>query len=110
MDAVWLAAVTITRSRVADTERPADRWPGATGVSRLARVPPASRASTTLGQIMPPVPPASHDPAAPLLGRPPLADDLAAIVISDGRIDGIVTVTRLRQIIRREALRAHPAR
>jgi hypothetical protein len=95
-------------------ERPADRWPGATGVSRLARVRPASRASTTLGQIMPPVPPAylaaPHDPAAPLLGRPPLADDLAAIDISDGRIDGIVTVTRLRQIIRREALRAHPAR
>ena len=87
---------------------------GATGVSRLARVPPASRASTTLGQILTPVPPAylaaPGDPAAPLLGRPPLADDLAAIVISDGRITGIVTVTRLRQIIRREALRAQPAR
>jgi Zn-dependent protease len=87
---------------------------GATGVSRLARVPPASRASTTLGQILTPVPPAylaaPGDPAAPLLGRRPLADDLAAIVISDGRITGIVTVTRLRQIIRREALRAQPAR
>ena len=87
---------------------------GATGVSRLARVPPAGRASTTLGQILTPVPPAyvaaPDDPAAPLLGRPPLADGLAAIVISDGRITGIVTVTRLRQIIRREALRAHPAR
>jgi hypothetical protein len=87
---------------------------GATGVSRLVRVPPASRASTTLGQILTPVPPAylaaPGDPAAPLLGRPPLADDLAAIVISDGRIAGIVTVTRLRQIIGREALRAQPAR
>jgi hypothetical protein len=86
----------------------------ATCVSRLARVPPARRASTTLGQILAPVPPAylavPDDPAAPLLGRPPLADDLAAIVISDGRIAGIVTVTRLRQIIRREALRAQPAR
>jgi hypothetical protein len=53
---------------------------------------------------------APEDPAAPLLGRPPLADDLAAIVISDGRITGIVTVSRLRQIIRREALRAPSAR
>jgi len=87
---------------------------GATGVSRLARVPPPSRASTTLGQILTPVPPtyvaAPDDPAAPLLGHPPLADDLAAIVISDGRIAGIVTVTRLRQIIHREALRAQPTR
>jgi hypothetical protein len=31
-------------------------------------------------------------------------------VISDGRITGIVTVSRLRQIIRREALRAPTAR
>jgi Zn-dependent protease len=86
---------------------------GATGLSRLARVPPASRAATTLGQIMTPVPPAylatPDDPAAPLLGRPPLADDLAAIVISNGTIAGIVTITRLRQIIRREALRTRPA-
>jgi hypothetical protein len=31
------------------------------------------------------------DPAAQLLNRPPLAGDLAAIVISDGTIAGIVT-------------------
>ena len=87
---------------------------GVTGVSRLGRIPPASRADTTLGQVMDLVPPGylavPEDPAAPLLGRPPLADDLAAIVISDGRITGIVTVSRLRQIIRREALRAPSAR
>jgi len=87
---------------------------GVTGTSRLARVPPASRASTTLGQVMAPVPPgylaAPDDPAAPLLSRPPLADDLAAIVLSEGRITGIVTVARLRQVIRREALRAQPGR
>ena len=41
---------------------------GVTGISRLARVPPASRASTTLGQIMTPVPPAYL--AAPAI-RPP---------------------------------------
>jgi Zn-dependent protease len=87
---------------------------GVTGVSRLGQVPPASRASTTLGQVMARVPPgylaAPDDPAAPLLSRPPLADDLAAIVLSEGRITGIVTVTRLRQVIRREALRAQPGR
>ena len=87
---------------------------GATGVGRLARVPPANRAATTLGQIMTPVPPAClvapDDPAAPLLDHPPLANDLAAIVISDGTIAGIVTVARLHQIIQREALRAQPAR
>jgi hypothetical protein len=30
--------------------------------------------------------------------------------LSDGRIAGIVTVTRLRQIVGREALRGQPAR
>ena len=48
---------------------------GVTGVSRLGQVPPASRASTTLGQVMARVPPgylaAPDDPAAPLLSRPP---------------------------------------
>jgi len=93
---------------------PSGSLAGVTGVSRLGRVPAVSRASTTLGQVMEPVPPgnlaAPQDPAAPLLTRPPLADDLAAIVISNGRITGIVTVSRLRQIIRREALRAPSAR
>ena len=87
---------------------------GVTGVGGLARVPPASRAATTLGQIMAPVPApylaAPEDPAAPLLGRPRLADDLAAIVVSDSKIAGIVSVTRLRQIVRREALRTQPTR
>ena len=87
---------------------------GVTGVSKLARVPPASRPGTTLGQVMAPVPDgylaAPDDLAAPLLSHPPLADDLAAIVISDGRITGIVTVSRLRQIIRREAMRAASVR
>jgi len=87
---------------------------GVTGVTRLGRVPPASRSGITLGQVMDPVPPgylaAPEDPAAPLLSRPPLADDLAAIVLSEGRITGIVTVTRLRQIVRHEALRAPSAR
>jgi Zn-dependent protease len=87
---------------------------GVTGVSRLGRIPPASRPGITLGQVMDLVSPCylavPEDPAGPLLARPPLADDLAAIVISDGRITGIVTVSRLRQIIRREALRTPSAR
>jgi Zn-dependent protease len=82
---------------------------GVTGLSRLAQVPADRRASTTLGQVMISVPPGyvarPDDPAAPLLSRPPLAGDLAAIVVRDDRITGIVTLTRLRQIIRREALR-----
>jgi hypothetical protein len=85
---------------------------GVTGPDRLAQIPPASRAGITLQQVMTAVPPAYvaslGDPAAPLLSRPPLAKDLAAIVISDGRITGIVTLTRLRQIIRRETLRGQP--
>jgi hypothetical protein len=80
---------------------------GVTGVSKLARVPAASRVGTTLGQVMDPVSrgylAVPEDPAAPLAGG------LAAIVISDGRITGIVTVSRLRQIIRQEALRAASA-
>src|SRR5208282_2044223 len=72
----------------------------------------ASRAVTTLHQVMAAVPPtyvaAPDDPATPLLNRPPLAGDLAAIVLSDGKITGIVTITRLRQIVRRETLRARP--
>jgi Zn-dependent protease len=85
---------------------------GVTGIARLVRIPPARRASTTVGQVMAPVPPAyvaaPDDPAAPLLNRPPLARDLAAIVITDGTITGIVTITHLRRIVRREALRAQP--
>jgi hypothetical protein len=83
---------------------------GVTGNTRLAQIPLARRASTTLYQVMAAVPPAyvaaPDGPAAPLLNRPPLTGDLAAVVISDGRITGIVTVTRLRQIVRREMLRA----
>jgi hypothetical protein len=38
-----------------------------------------------------------------------VAEELAAIVISDGRIAGIVTVTRLRQIVRGQTLRTQQA-
>ena len=62
---------------------------GVTGISRLARIRQASRASTTLDQIMTPVPPAyptaPGDPAAPLLNRPPLTEDLAPSSSATGR-------------------------
>jgi len=80
--------------------QPGGSLAGITGLSRLSRVRPASRASTTLDQVIDRVPhgylAVPGDPAAPLLSRSPLADDLAAIVISDGRITGIVITFRLR--------------
>src|SRR5271165_3680604 len=51
-----------------------------------------------------------HRPHLPLLLTHLRTGTLAAIVLSEGRITGIVTVTRLRQVIRREALRAQPGR
>ena len=46
---------------------------GATGVSRLGQIPPATRPGTTLGQVIDPVPPGylavPEDPVTPLLGR-----------------------------------------
>jgi Zn-dependent protease len=91
-----------------------DGWPaGFIGVEQLARVPRARRDGTTLRQVMVPVPAAyvaaPDDPAAPLSARPPLAGQLAAVVVSDGRITGIVTVAGLSQAIRREVLRARAA-
>lgn len=89
---------------------------GVTALNMLARVPPGKRASTPLREVMAKVPPGyvagPGDPAAPLLSRPPLAGGLAAVVISEGRITGIVTVTRLRQIVRWQTLRGRsgPAR
>ncbi|HYZ57193.1 MAG TPA: site-2 protease family protein [Streptosporangiaceae bacterium] len=85
---------------------------GVTALRLLARVPPGKRASTPLREVMAIVPPGyvagPGDPAAPLLSRPPLAGGLAAIVTSEGRITGIVTVTRLRQIARWQTLRGRP--
>jgi hypothetical protein len=83
---------------------------GATGVSRLARVPPASRASTTLGQILTPVPPRPmiRPPRSPATLQwpttwPPSSSATAGSPASSPS-------PRLRQIIGREALRAQPAR
>ncbi len=81
---------------------------GVVTVGLLSRVPAAERSRTTLGQIMLPVPPAylagPDDPAASLLGRRPLAGELAAVVTDGGHIIGLVTVDSLRRAIKRARL------
>ena len=85
---------------------------GIVGLDRLSRVPAASRELPRLAQVARPVPPAylaqPDDPAPPLLSRPPLDRELAAVVVTEGRIVGLVTVENLRQIIQRAQLRARP--
>lgn len=86
---------------------------GVTSTELLSRVPPAGRAATTVRQVMLPVPAdylaGPDDPAAPLLTRRPLAGELTAVVLAEGRIIGLVTVDHLQRMIRRMALRAEPA-
>ncbi len=75
----------------------------------LARVPDADRATTRLGQIATPVPPAyiadPGSPASSLLGRPPLRGQLLAVVVEDRRVTGLVTTEELRLALLRARLR-----
>jgi len=52
---------------------------------------------------------ASEDPAGPVLTRRPLGGVVLAVVLADGRIVGMVTVTDLRQATRWRSLTATPA-
>jgi Zn-dependent protease len=74
----------------------------------LASVPPADRATTRLGQVATPVPPAyvtRPDAAADsLLGRPPLRGQLLAVVIEDHHVTGLVTTDELRLVMLRARL------
>ena len=74
----------------------------------LARVPPASRPATRLGQIAIPVPSAYlADPDAPadsLANRPPLRGQLLAVVLLEGRLTGLVTAEELRLAMLRAGL------
>lgn len=76
----------------------------------LARVPPARRATTRLGQAATPVPPAYlADPdaaAGSLTGRPPLRGQLLAVVVEDRQVTGIVTTDELRLAMLRARLQA----
>lgn len=70
--------------------------------SQLAGIPPAGR--DRLDQVALPVPPthraAPDDPAASLLSRSPLGGQVAAVVIADGLVAGIVTASDLQQALR----------
>ena len=71
----------------------------------LARIRPADRAALRISRVALPVPPAylarPDDPAGPLFARPLLAGDLAAVVVDEGRVVGIVTAADIGQAARR---------
>ena len=48
------------------------------------------------------------DPAGPLLTRPPMASEVVAVVLAQGRVVGLVTAGDLSQAVRRSRLRAGP--
>lgn len=79
----------------------------------LARIPPGDRARLRLDQVALAVPPpylaAPEDPAGPLLTRRPLGGEVMAIVLAGGQVAGIVTVSDLRQAVRRHRLATTPA-
>jgi Zn-dependent protease len=81
--------------------------------SQLARVPAGDRARLRLDQVALAVPPgyraAPDDPAGPLLTRRPLGGEVAAVVLADGRVMGLVMVGDLRRGLRwRTLARARP--
>ena len=76
----------------------------------LARVPPARRATTLLGQVATPVPAAyltGPDAAADsLIGRRPLGGQVLAVVAEDRQVIGLVTTDELRLAMLRARLNA----
>ena len=78
--------------------------------SQLARIPARERPGVRLDQVMLPVPPgyraAPDDAAAPLATRVPLGGQVAAVVLADGRVAGMVTASDLQQAMRRRRLTA----
>jgi len=79
----------------------------------LGSIPPGDRARLRIDQVALDVPPqyraAPSDPAGPLLGRRPLGGEVAAIVMTEGRVVGMVAVSDLRQAVRRRRLATTPA-
>jgi Zn-dependent protease len=72
--------------------------------SQLARIPPADRVRLRLEQVALPVPAsyraAPDDPAGPLMTRRPLGGEVVAVVIADGLVVGLVTVSDLERALR----------
>jgi Zn-dependent protease/CBS domain-containing protein len=82
---------------------------GVVSLDTLSRLPPTARAELRLDRIATAVPPAYRvgpdDPAAALFTRPPLAGELAAVVLAGGRVIGTVTTNDLRRALRLAPLR-----
>lgn len=76
--------------------------------SQLARIAVRDRPVRRLEQIAMPVPPgyraAPGDPAGPLAARSPLGGQVAAVVVADDRVTGMVTVSDLERALRRRRL------
>ncbi len=76
--------------------------------SQLARIPAGDRARLRVDQVAMAVPAgyraALDDRAGPLLARRPLGGEVAAVVLADGRVTGLVTASDLRQAVRWRAL------
>lgn len=72
--------------------------------SQLARLPAAERDRLRLEQMALPVPPGyratPEDPAGPLLTRRPLGGEVAAVVVADGAVVGLVTASDLQRALR----------
>ncbi len=79
----------------------------------LARVRPEDRATLRVDRVALTVPPeyqaAPGDPARSLLDRPPLAGEVAAVVLDQGRVVGLVTARDLDWRIRRARMGARPS-
>jgi Zn-dependent protease/CBS domain-containing protein len=77
---------------------------GLVTAGQLARIPPGQRAQTRLDRIAAPVPPeylaAPGDPAGPLLARRPLGGEIAAIVLTDDLVTGVVQAADLQRMLR----------
>ena len=81
---------------------------GVVTLDRLSRVP-AAHAGDRVGSVALPLPPeyalSPDAPASSLLNRPPIAGALVAVVVADGRVEGMVTVEDLTRLVRQSALR-----
>ncbi len=77
---------------------------GVVTLDHLTRLQPVQRSELRLDRVAMPVPPryrlAPGDSASSLFARPPIAGELAAVVLDDGRIVGTVTTADLRRALR----------
>lgn len=81
---------------------------GAVGLDRLSRIPPG-RSGDRVDAVAAPLPQeyvaGPDEPAASLAGRMPVAGALLAVVVTGGRVVGMVTVDDLARLVRQNTLR-----